>query len=796
MRHLIFIWSLLGFSLAAQQGVIRFQVELPERDSAQKFSLVVHVQPGNLRQEFTSPEVTLSPLPYGTYQLVLQVEGYRRKKVKVELLSSEKNLGSVSMSVMQTATITVRGSRQRDAHLKSVEGVAIYEAKKTELIELKEINANTATNNSRQIFSRVPGLNIWESDAAGLQLGIAARGLDPNRASNFNIRQNGYDLSADALGYPDSYYNPPSDAVERIEVVRGAASLQYGPQFGGMVNYVLKKGDRTKPLSLYNKNTLGSYGLFSTFTSLGGQVKKINYYTFYQYKTGRGWRPNTALNNHSAYAGLQWELSTKLTLKADLTLSYYLNQQPGGLTDAQFNRDASISVRERNWFLVHWRIASTSLDYKPTDQTRINIRTWGFLGDRKALGMLGNINRTDNDSIPRDLIVDFYKNIGTEARILHKYRIKKRTQVWLVGLRYYHGNSRKIQGEGPVGRKAEFQFKDIQNVEGSDMRFPGRNLALFSEHIFHVSPRWAITPGLRWEYLKTSSDGYYKQTFLNITDTLRKEDQRTFQRNFLIAGMGLRYSITDSLEAYGNASQNYRGITFTDMRVVRVAALVDPDLEDERGYNIDLGVRGKPFRFLTIDYSVFYLAYNNRIGQINYVDPDYNIYRLTTNIGATESKGLETFTELDISKLVKLPARMGCWKLFSTVGYVQALYKKSEIKTVVGNQVEFAPQWILRSGFTWSKKGFSTTLQHSYVSEQFTDATNSLFTGNAVNGLIPAYTVWDWSWKWEANRWNASGGINNIFNSIYFTRRAVSYPGPGIIPSEPRILYLSLGFKW
>ena len=81
------------------------------------------------------------------------------------------------------------------------------------------------------------------------QLGIGGRGLSPNRNSNFNTRQNGYDISADALGYPESYYTPPAESIERIEVVRGAASLQFGTQFGGMLNFRFKKGPQDKNLN-------------------------------------------------------------------------------------------------------------------------------------------------------------------------------------------------------------------------------------------------------------------------------------------------------------------------------------------------------------------------------------------------------------------------------------------------------------------------------------------------------------------------------------------------------------------
>ena len=102
-------------------------------------------------------------------------------------------------------------------------------------------------------------LNVWESDGAGIQLGIGARGLSPNRTSNFNTRQNGYDISADALGYPESYYTPLADGLEKIEIIRGAAALQFGTQFGGVINFIMKSpyASEEKPIRLLSKNTLG-----------------------------------------------------------------------------------------------------------------------------------------------------------------------------------------------------------------------------------------------------------------------------------------------------------------------------------------------------------------------------------------------------------------------------------------------------------------------------------------------------------------------------------------------------------
>src|ERR1700753_1581485 len=109
-------------------------------------------------------------------------------------------------------SVNVHGVRRTlgITRLRDVDGAGIYAGKKSELIVLKDITANTATNNSRQIYSRVAGLNIYENDGgAGTQLAIGGRGLDPNRVSNFNTRQNGYDINADAPGYPARHTHPP-----------------------------------------------------------------------------------------------------------------------------------------------------------------------------------------------------------------------------------------------------------------------------------------------------------------------------------------------------------------------------------------------------------------------------------------------------------------------------------------------------------------------------------------------------------------------------------------------------------
>src|SRR6201988_238261 len=133
-------------------------------------------------------------------------------------------------------------------HMSEVHDGIIYSGKKNEVLILDSIDANTAQNNPRQVLGRIPGSNYSETEGSGFPSnGIGFRGLNPTQSIETNIRQNGYNVAADIFGYPETYYLPPLESVERIEVTRGASSLQFGPQFGGVINYIMKSGNPNKP---------------------------------------------------------------------------------------------------------------------------------------------------------------------------------------------------------------------------------------------------------------------------------------------------------------------------------------------------------------------------------------------------------------------------------------------------------------------------------------------------------------------------------------------------------------------
>lgn len=691
------------------------------------------------------------------------------------------------------------------SRLRAVEGVAIYAAKKNEVVVLKDLTINLATNNSRQAYGRVAGLNIWESDGAGIQLGLGGRGLSPNRNANFNTRQNGYDISADALGYPESYYTPPLEAIDRIEIVRGAASLQYGTQFGGMLNFKFKEGPRDKKFSLTTRQTLGSYGLYTSFNSLGGSIGKTRYYGFYQYKTSKGWRPYSALDQHTAYGRVRHSFSEKLSLEGEYTFMHYLARQPGGLTDAQFREDPRQANRARNWFQVDWNLVALTLDYQLASATRLNSRTFGLAGGRDALGNLERINQIDFGG-NRNFLSDDFRNWGNETRLIHRYQLFDQPSTLLVGTRYYQGLTLRRQGEGSDGTGPDFYYLNPERLEGSDFELPSRNFAWFAEHVFNLNDSWSITPGLRFEYIRTEAEGYYTNKVEDLAGNVLLNEQiyeeKENVRWFVFGGVGVSYRFKSSLELYGNFSQNYRAINFNDIRVNVGSLVVDPNLKDERGYNADVGLRGKVGKVLDIDLSSFFLAYRDRIGSVlkREPNPQFNnlvdrTFRFRTNVANARILGIESFAELNILEWLNLRIPHTRMAVFTNLALIQATYVDARESGIEGNEVELVPGVNFKTGFSYRWKTLGMSLQYAYVGEQFSDATNAIQTPTAIEGIIPAYQVMDFSLSYSMGRFKFESGVNNLTDERYFTRRATGYPGPGIIPAEARSFYLTLEFS-
>lgn len=687
--------------------------------------------------------------------------------------------------------------------LNEFEGTTIFEGKKNEVVLVDQSMANLASNNSRQIYSQVAGLNIFQNDDAGIQLNIGGRGLDPNRTSNFNTRQNGYDISADVLGYPESYYVPPSEAISNIQIIRGAASLQYGTQFGGLVNFVLKEPKVNQEGELSIRNTIGNNNLYTNFLSYKGSKSKFRYLAYFNFKQGDGFRENSFFNSKNIFFKTIYDFDSTKKLSLDLTYFTYLAQQAGGLNDVMFETDPFQSNRSRNWFNVDWFLYNLKYEHEITSSNIFTVSLFGLHAVRNALGF--RVNRVDQiDSFgPRDLIHGEFNNVGAEIRYLNNYNLFGNESIFVVGSKLYFSNNFSRQGPGSDFSNADFNFYDSEfpnYVNQSDYNYPNENISVFVENIIKPIENLSITPGLRLEYIDTNADGSYERILqdaaLNVIQHDTIYENKKNERLFLLSGVGISYDTANELELYSNFSQNYRSVTFADISTVNPAYAIDPNIQDESGYTLDFGVRGNMKNILSYDLSTFFLSYDNRIGFIQKLFDDGNIKAYRTNTGDAEIYGLESLLDFNLKKILNLDNRF-IMSSFFNFSLIESSYVRSNEPGIEGKEVEFVPKYNFKTGLKFGYKNFTSYLQYSYLSDQFSDSSNSISSNlSGVIGLIPAYDILDFSANYSFKAFRIETGINNILDNYYFTRRATGYPGPGIIPSPPRNYYCTVQFKF
>ncbi|MFN3195345.1 MAG: TonB-dependent receptor domain-containing protein [Chlorobiota bacterium] len=735
----------------------------------------------------------------GKYTLIASVDDVAGYPTTISTDKTTKVNLTVDTLVTEFDDIIVeedKSNRFGMSNLLPVDGAAIYSGRKSEALYMNSLTANLASNNSRQVFSKFTGMNIWENDNSGLQLNIGGRGLSPNRSSNFNTRQNGYDISADALGYPESYYTPPMEALEKIEVVRGASSLQYGTQFGGFLNFKLKDGAKDVPVDIVSRQTLSSYDNFNSFNSIGGTYGDMNYYGFIQYKQGNDFRPNSNYDALTFFIKNSYDISEDLSITAEFTHMNYLAKQSGGLTDAMFNSNPDQSVRDRNWFGVSWDILAGVIDYKLASNLKVNSRTFYLNASRNALGYLVRPDRTDPQQ-ERDLIKGEFHNLGNETRLLYSYNLEENTpSTLLTGFRMYNGRTLQSQGFGNAGDGANFNYIGTQPMR-NEYTNPSTNYAFFAENLFRIGRRFTITPGFRFERITTGSEGYYSNTVRDLAGNIilheQMDENRENTRNFTLLGISAGYKINEDIESYVNISQNYRAVTFNDMRVVNPSMRIDTDLQDENGYSGDIGVRGNVDQLLYFDANVFYLYYNDKIGSVLREDEKtFTPYLLKTNISDSRSIGLELFTEINLNELLQLSDNYSL-NYFVNGSYTNAVFLQSKETAYDGNLVEYTPPVIFRTGLSYKSEEFRASFSYSYVQEHFSDATNADNSASGITGLIPTYDVFDLSFSYSFGLVQLESGINNLLDNSYFTRRATGYPGPGIIPAARRSIYFTIG---
>ncbi len=349
--------------------------------------------------------------------------------IQVQAQSLEKYKNSSATKTFDSIFISTYLKNASSKYIAQVDGMNIYSGKKTNQVYLDASRMNLTQNISRTAFAQIPGLTMWDMDGAGLQINIGSRGTDRHRSIEMNMRQNGYNTNSDMFGYPEVHYTPPLQAVQQVQLVRGSAALQFGSQFGGMMNYVMKEADSTKPLSIFSEQKTGSNNFFNSFNSVGGTKGKLSYYAYYDYRHGDGWRPNASFNYHAYYANVIYKFTSKTSLSFQFSKMDYVQKIAGGLTDIQFRQTSKQSFRSRNWFNPEINIPALIFKHKISDDTKFEITANTLFGQRNSVQFIAapaiadSFNPLLGSYNPRQVDRDYYSAFTTEARLLHHYKL-------------------------------------------------------------------------------------------------------------------------------------------------------------------------------------------------------------------------------------------------------------------------------------------------------------------------------------------------------------------------------------
>lgn len=686
--------------------------------------------------------------------------------------------------------------------LPDVKGTYVFAGKKTEVISLDQLDVNRVDNNPRQLFSKVPGVFVYENDGTGNQVNIATRGLTAHRSWELNVRHNDIMTNSDLYGYPASHFNAPTESIDRIEIVRGSGALQYGAQFGGMINYITKEADTGRKISFHTQNSVGSYGLLSTYNAVGGKINKLQYYAYFNYRKSDGYRESSDYRYLATHAHLQYAVSKRLTLRLEYNLVDYRNHVNGGLTDAQFAADPKQSTRQRNYYSPTIHVPSFRLDYDLNKNTAFNFISSAILGSRNSVQFiaLSTIADTFNTSLgsynPRQVDIDRYHSYSNEIRVRHHYQLLSRSNTLVAGIRYINNDlGRRQLGKGTVGSDYDLSLTDP--VWGRDLHFKTQNISVFAENLVRITPQLLFTAGIRYEQGDTKMRG-------SIKNYTAGEIPMTIDHHFALLGFGAQYNWPSDITVFANWAQAYRPVIFADVIPASNLHKIDRRIKDAFGSNAEAGVRGRIRNYLQFDLTLFHMNYRNRPGNIVLNDNNQAIF-YKTNIGNSVSQGAELYLECQPIQWFSGYRSSFRLSVFTSTAYIDARYTSGRVAAngmnndVKGKWVETAPRWITRNGIQLRYKAFSSTIQYSYTGKSYADALNTVTPNSSGTvGLVPGYQLVDWNFTWRfARDCTIKLLLNNIFNEQYFTERPPFFPGPGgLYPSDGRSMILSAGISF
>jgi Fe(3+) dicitrate transport protein len=688
--------------------------------------------------------------------------------------------------------------------LPPVEGTRINAGKKTSFVKPQEFPTFSG-NDYREVMATTPGIIVSEEPQSPI-INFGYRGLNSQRSEFMQVLKDGVSIKNEQFGFPESHYTPILDAVQRIELIRAGAALQFGPQPGGAINFVMKMPRQDAPFHFTTKNVFGSYDYYRNYTEIDGTVGSLGYYFYYDHRQQEGFREaNSDYNLNGGSPRLVWDVTSDS--RFILTLDAYDEEhgEPGGLRRREaINPPNSVFVEDNRTattrFFDRFRLERyyAMLEYQKffSERTQLDIKAFGGYLTRWSkrqrgggFGTLPSGPDANTDSI--QLRSDYTE--GLDARVRHDYNLFNDVSTIAGGIYFYHALQDRRDERGSTPDAEHGMLRNLNTGETWDG-------AIFAENRFHFG-RLSIVPGMRLEFLQQSVDEE-----VNVSNPLHSQSDFNFVPLF---GLGLDYVLIEGqqivpappvaggkgaeaknppapivttggpprVELYGTISQAYRPITYGELVPTGASSVVNGNLKEGDSLQFEYGVRGKPFPYLNFDIGGFYFTFDDQVGEV--ILP--NGFTSTSNVGDARYIGFEAAAELDVLALINggAPSPNSNLLLYGNVTLLDAEFTSGPNS---GKTPAYAPNYQVKTGAIYSYKDtFKLALLGTLVDDEFGD------DGDSFEGFIPAYNVWDLTaeFKFWKGRAGVFAGIRNLFDEDYWGEVREE----GIMPALPRNYY-------
>lgn len=656
----------------------------------------------------------------------------------------------------------------------SVSDGKINDGKKITITPLTEL-PQVVNNNLRQMLSQTSGLYVSEVSNESFA-SISSRGIgDPHESYNILLLKDGLPIGADPYGYPANYYLPAVDSLDSIEFYRGGASLLYGPQPGGTLNFISKKAQLNSKLKLTTRHIVGSGDLYNTYNQLSGGDESAAALGFIHSRSSKGFRDfNSDLDIQNGGFRFTLAPSSETRILIDLDAYQGRHNEPGGLSDvagdqlAFIGDDRFASTLQYDRLKIDRYAPTITLEHDIDKDTTLRTSAYGayYLREsfRQSYGTaptFGGIPNGTTNTIQKQE----FNTYGLDARIIHQW---DRSDTLSVGTTVYGTNSPFIQWKGDTAfAKSGAKERDINRDSFVT--------SLFAENKFQFG-NLSVTPGVRLENISQNID----EQFTSVQDATLREESRT--DHVPLFGIGAQYDLSKQTQAYFNISQGYKPATFQDVVPLQTGDLISDNLDPAHSISYETGVRGKPVEWLTSDLSVFWTSYRDQFGRVG---------NKIQNVGTGRYQGVDLISELNLSNLLDnqtgtdIEKTYGALSLYGNATILKADFTDGPLK---GKTPQYAPDYLVRTGLRYVRDGsYKVAFLGNFSDSSFAD------DGNSPNRAIPKFSVWDLTAEIPVYKdVSLVSGINNIFDEKYISRIRSN----GIEPGNPRNWYAGVSVNF